>query len=100
VRRRVFATAVHHGGTVGGVSVVRTIEEEDEQLKQDPTQPVRTRVGDLTIEMRAVAEPTTGRTAADVFAELGPWEGETTEELLKILAQARHRGGQRLVPEL
>ena len=100
MRREAFATPVHHGGTVGGLPVVRTIEEAVEQLKRDPTQPVRTRVGDLTIEVRAVAEPTSGRTAAAVFAELGPWEGETTEELLAILAQARHRGGQRPVPEL
>jgi len=100
VRRRVFATSVHHGATVGGLPVVRTIEEAVEQLKRDPTQPVRTRVGDLTIEVRAIEEPTSGRTAAAVFAELGPWEGETTEEVLAILAQARHRGGQRPVPEL
>lgn len=80
--------------------MVRTIEEAVEQLKRDPTQPVRTRVGDLTIEVRAIEEPTSGRTAAAVFAELGPWEGETTEEVLAILAQARHRGGQRPVPEL
>jgi hypothetical protein len=80
--------------------VVRTIDEAVEQLKRDPTQPVRTRVGDLTIELRAVSDATSPKTAAAAFAEIGPWEGETTEEVLAILAQARQSGGQRSVPEL
>lgn len=80
--------------------MVKTIEEAVEQLRRDPTQPVRTRVGDLTIEVRAVPEPGPQRSAADVFAELGPWEGETTEEILAILAEARRRGGHPRVPEL
>ena len=37
------------------------------------------------------------RSAADVFAEIGPWEGETTEEMLKFLAEARRQGSQRRV---
>lgn len=78
----------------------RTIDEAVEQLKRDPTQPVRARVGDLTIEVRAVTEPTSQRSAAAIFAELGPWAGETTEEILAMLAEARRRGGQRFVPDL
>jgi len=35
--------------------------------------------------------------AADVLAEIGPWEGETTEEMFKFLAEARRQGSQRLV---
>jgi hypothetical protein len=80
--------------------VVKTLEEAVAQLRRDPTQAVRTRVGDLTIEVRAVPEPGPQKSAADVFAELGPWEGETTEEILAILADARARGGQRGVPPL
>lgn len=95
-----LATAWHHGETVGGLPVVKTIEEAIEQLKRDPNTPVRTRVGDLTIEVRAVSEGASGRSAAAVFAEIGPWEGETTEYVLAILAEARRRGGQRSVPEL
>jgi hypothetical protein len=68
--------------------MVKTIEEAVEQLRAGPDAPVRTRVGDLTIEVSAVAEPEPQRSAADVFAELGPWEGETTEEILAILADA------------
>jgi len=43
------------------------------------------------------AEP---QTAADIFEELGPWAGETTEDILHVLAEARRTGGHREVPEL
>lgn len=85
---------------VGGLPVVKSIEEAVERLKRDPTRPVRAKVGGLTIEVTAVADEATPRSAASVFAEIGPWEGETAEELLALLADARHRGGQRPVPEL
>lgn len=78
----------------------KTLEELVEQLKRDPGHPVRTRLGGLTIELRAVADPPAGKSAADLFAEVGPWAGETTEEILAILAEARRHGGQRSVPEL
>jgi len=80
--------------------VVKTIEEAVEQLKRDPSHPVRTRVGGLTIEVRAVVEPPAQKSAAELFAELGPWAGETTEELLEMLAEARRQGDQRALPEL
>ena len=80
--------------------VVNTLEEAIEQLKRDPGQPVRTRVGDLTIEMRAIPEDREKRTAADVFRDIGPWEGESTEEILALLSEARERSGQRQVPDL
>ena len=38
--------------------------------------------------------------AAELFAQVGPWAGETTEEILAILAEARRQGGQRQVAEL
>jgi hypothetical protein len=40
------------------------------------------------------------QTAADIFEELGTWAGETTEEILHVLTEARRAGGQRKVPEL
>lgn len=77
-----------------------TLEEAVAQLKKDPGQPVRARVGDLTIEVRAIDERDAARSAAEVFAELGPWAGESTEEILQVLAEARRSGGRRSVPEL
>ena len=38
--------------------------------------------------------------AADAFAAIGPWEGESPDEIAAILAAARKRGGTRSVPEL
>ncbi len=91
-------TAVHLGEGRQVEDV--TLEEVVAQLKRDPGHPVRAKVGDLTIEVRAVAGQGAGKSAADVLAELGPWAGESTEEILHLLAEARRRGGQRSVPEL
>ena len=79
---------------------MKTIEEAVEQLKRDPNTPVRAQVGDLTVEVRVVSEDARERSAAAVFEDLGPWEGETTQDVLAILAEARRRGGQRSVPQL
>jgi hypothetical protein len=72
-----------------------TLDEVVAQLKKDPGRPVRARVGELTIEVPAVGEQEAAGSAADVFSELGPWAGESTEEILRLLAEARRRGGQR-----
>jgi len=86
------------------------LEEAIKALRLDPTHPLRVKVDDeLTVEVRAVAaaaskEPRAlapgEESAADVFREIGPWEGETLDELLQFLAEARRRGGSRSVPEL
>ena len=80
--------------------MAKTIEEVVEQLKRDPSHPVRARLGGLTVEVRAVADPPSGRTAAELFGEIGPWAGETTEEILELLAEARRQGGRRNVADL
>jgi hypothetical protein len=77
-----------------------TLEELVAQLKRDPAHLVRARVGDLTIEFRAIDEKGAAQSAADAFAGLGPWAGESTEEILRLLAEARRSGGRRSVPEL
>jgi hypothetical protein len=51
-------------------------------------------------EVRTIDENEPANSAADVFAELGPWSGESTEEILHVLAEARRGGGQRRVPDL
>jgi hypothetical protein len=77
-----------------------TLEEVVAQLKRDPGHPVRAKVGDLMIEVRAVDGHVSGKPAAEVFAELGPWAGESTEEMLHRLAAARRSGDQRSIPDL
>lgn len=44
--------------------------------------------------------PPEQRSAAEVFAAIGPWAGETTAEILETLADSRRKGGQRSVPDL
>ena len=82
----------------------RTLDEAVEALKRDPSQPVRAKVDDLTVELRAVEADTSARTsaesAADVFRQNGRWEGETLEELLAFFTESRRQGDSRSIPEL
>lgn len=55
----------------------KRLEEAIERLRQDPVHPVEAVVGDLRVEVPVKAP----RSAADLFHEMGPWEGESTEEL-------------------
>jgi hypothetical protein len=79
------------------VKVEKTLDEALQRLKREPGEPVRATVDGMTVEVRVVPDPPVIRSAADVFAEIGPWEGETTEEMLKFLAEARRQGSQRRV---
>ena len=83
-----------------GWEMVKSLEEAIAQLRRDPTRPVRATVAGLTVEVRRVPDVLATRSAADVFAVLGPWEGETTEEMLNFLRAARRQGGRRAVTEL
>ncbi len=69
-----------------------TLEEAIKHLRRDPSRPIRARLDGLTVELRAVGTPSK-RSAAEAFDELGPWEGESTEEVLELLSQARREGG-------
>jgi hypothetical protein len=82
------------------VAVAKTLEEALQQLREDPDHPVRARVEGMVVEVRVVPEPPRGRSAADVFAEIGPWQGESTEEIMTFFAQARREGANRNVPDL
>ena len=75
----------------------KTLDEALQRLKREPDEPVRATVGGMTVEVRVVPDAPVVRSAADVFAEIGPWEGETTEEMLNFLAEARRQGSQRPV---
>jgi hypothetical protein len=77
------------------VKVEKTLDDALQRLKREPGEPVRATVEGMTVEVRVVPSPPVIRSAADVFAEIGPWEGETTEEMLKFLAEARRQGSQR-----
>lgn len=72
-----------------------TIEEAVAQLKRDPATVVKLRVDDVTVELRALPDHAPAGTAAEVFARIGPWAGETTEELQRILAERSDTGRSR-----
>jgi hypothetical protein len=55
---------------------------------------------DPRIPSRRAASPSRGRSAADVFREIGPLEGETLDELLTFFAKARRQGGSRPIADL
>ena len=55
---------------------------------------VTTEIEGLVIELRCKGR----RTAGDVFREIGPWEGETPEELTGLLRQARAEGDSKEPP--
>ncbi len=77
-------------------AVANSLEEAIERLRRDPVHPVEAVVGGLVVEMRVKAP----RSAADLFREVGPWEGESTEELCNRLAEDRRRGGSAEPPAL
>ncbi|KYF75671.1 hypothetical protein BE11_42730 [Sorangium cellulosum] len=76
--------------------IAKTLEEAIQRLRQDPVHPVEAIVGDLRVELRLKAP----RSAADLFREVGPWDGESTEELWKRLEDERRRGGSGEPPAL
>lgn len=103
---------------LGGVSQPLSLDEAINALRLDPTTPVLVKVDDaLTVELRAVevaavAKKTMGellrevaaageqaekKTAADLFHEIGRWEGESGAELDALFARQR---GNRQVPDL
>jgi hypothetical protein len=82
------------------VNVRKTLEEALRDLRQEPDRPVRARVEGMVVEVRVVAEVAGGRSAADAFAEIGPWQGETTAEIMAILGEARREGSNRRGPNL
>ena len=81
--------------------ILNSLEEAWAKLKRDPSHPVQAHVDDLDVELRVVAvskaETTPG--IGDCIAAAGPWEGETTDELIQILREGRDAGGSAEPPE-
>jgi hypothetical protein len=64
-----------------------SLEEAVAALKRDPQRPVHARVDNLDVEIRVLAAEKAVPT--DIFAGVGPWQGESTDELLRVLHEAR-----------
>lgn len=79
-----------------------TIEDALAALKRDPTHPVCVHVDavDMDVELRAVIRPRrTGSGLGSKMAALGPWQGESLEEITTILREGRRAGGSALPPD-
>jgi len=79
----------------------KTLDEAVAQLKRDPLHPVLARVDDLDVELRAVtpAPERTGPGLGTRMAALGPWQGESLDEILTILREGRRSGGSAAPPD-
>jgi hypothetical protein len=80
--------------------MTKRLDEALSQLKRDPAYPVRANVEGMTVEVRVVGATRPGDSAAEPFALVGPWAGETTDEILAILAEARRKRSHREVSGL
>jgi hypothetical protein len=80
--------------------IAQTLEEALMALKHDPSRPVRAHVDDLDVELRAVPHRRRqGPGLGTRMAALGPWQGESTEEIIRILREGREAGGRAAPPE-
>jgi hypothetical protein len=87
---------------VTGTPETTSIVEALERLKHEPSQPVRLRIEGLEIELRVVAAPRRRRSGPGLgtrMAAAGPWEGESTEEIIRILHEGRYGRGNGDPPE-
>jgi hypothetical protein len=60
-----------------------------EQLKRNPSRPVQVHADDLDIELGAFVPKERPADLGAFLADLGPWEGESLDELLTRLREAR-----------
>ncbi len=67
----------------------KTLDEAVVQLERDPEHAVTAEVSGMVVELRCRRR----RTAADIFKEVGPWEGESQQEVSALLLQGRRNGG-------
>ena len=83
----------------------KTIEEAVAELKRDPAHPVRLVLDGIEVELRRPPEAgivhgaTDQSNLGDRIAAIGPWEGESTEEVIEILRSRRDETVRKL-PDL
>ena len=81
--------------------IAASLEDAVAALKRDPQRPVLARVDNLDVELRVVeASPPPGIGLGDRMAAAGPWQGETEEEILELLREARRAGSSEDPPPM
>ena len=76
-----------------------TLDQAVAELRRDPLHSVHARVDGLEVELRVVPADERSATAEDVLGGAGPWLGETTEEILRVMQEFR-RDDRREPPQL
>ena len=80
--------------------IQKALEEALAKLRHDPSRPVRAHLDELDVELRAVPfRRREGPGLGTRMAALGPWQGESTEEIIRILREGREVGGRAAPPE-
>jgi hypothetical protein len=82
------------------MAVFDNLQAAVEELKRDPSRPVQAHVDDLEMELRALTPKERPADLVKFLADLGPWEGESLDELLARLREAREAGGSAEPPSL
>ena len=78
-----------------------SLDEALAELKRDPANAVHARVEGMDVELRVVPpSPPAVTGLGDWMADAGPWQGETEDEILEILREARRAGGSAEPPEM
>jgi hypothetical protein len=77
------------------------LDEALAELKRDPANAVRARIDGMDVELRAVPPSRLAdERLGDWMASAGPWQGETEEEILESLREARRAGGTAEPPDM
>lgn len=75
--------------------MMRSLDEAVQELKRDSTQTIVAEVDGLVVEVRYKGR----RSAADMFGEIGPWEGESAEDMRDLFLESRRCGGSGEPPQ-
>jgi hypothetical protein len=71
-----------------------TLDEAVAELRRDPMHSVHASVDGLEVELRVVSADECPAVAEDALGGAGPWLGETTEELLRVMQEFRRDDGR------
>jgi hypothetical protein len=68
-------------------------------LKRDPARSVRLHVDDVDVELHLVGREGAANGLGDFMAEGGGWQGQSADEILRMLREARKSGAVAEPPE-
>ena len=80
--------------------ILRSAEKAQAELQKSPNTPVRARLRELNVEIRIVDRKQREQQLGDLLTSLGPWTGESAEELSLLLTKSRKEGGSADPPEI